>query len=93
MCFGRIVELIEYWKHSPPVHDLLAFRYLGPRQKGSSGGSGGSAQRSPKSEEEQVSQLPQIVGILGVPVRKMSEQTRSLYEYAQSVLKPKAEVK
>jgi hypothetical protein len=45
--------------------------------------------RSPQSEEAQVSQIPQIVSVLGVPVRKMSDKTRALYEYTQSVLNPK----
>lgn len=86
MCFGRIVELLIYWSKSPPVHDLLALRYLGPQDQRPHA----TATRSPRSEQEQVSQIPQIVSVLGQPVRKMSNKTRALYEYAQSVLSPKA---
>lgn len=91
MCFSRVVELLSYWRTSPPVHDLLALRYLGPQGK-RGGNTGGSAPRSEQSEHEQISQIPQIAGILGVPVRKMSDKTRALYEYAESVLHPKVGV-
>jgi len=100
MCFGRIVELLDYWRTSPPVHDLLALRYLGAPEKRPHRAGGGSSRgapsrrltrRSEATEHEQVSQIPQIVNVLGVPVRKMSDKTRALYEYAQSILKPKEE--
>lgn len=65
-------------------------RYLGPVEKRA--GSSAPGRKSAASEHENVSQIPQIAQVLGVPVRKMSEKTRALYEYAQSVLQPEARV-
>jgi hypothetical protein len=87
MCFGRIVALLLYWRKSPPVHDLLALRYLGPQEQRTVDSGQGSVSRPDNGET--VSQTPQIARFLGVPVRKMSDKTRALYEYAQSVIHPK----
>jgi hypothetical protein len=37
-----------------------------------------------------VAQISEIASILGTPGRPMSEKTRALYEYAQSVINSKA---
>lgn len=77
-----VFELIGYWLDSPPVHDLLALRYLGPSEKRTRHAS------SPSSAAESVSQLPLLATTFKMPVRAVSERTRKLYEYAQSVLHP-----
>lgn len=94
MCFSYVLDLIEYWKESLPVHDLIALRYLGPRQKRmhikrTRTRSSRVVTLSEDEQFSQISQIPQLVSVLGTPVRKMSEKTRALYEYAESVLKPK----
>lgn len=79
-----VFELIGYWLESPPVHDLLALRYLGPSEKR-------AKHSAPSSAAESVSQLPLLATTFHMPVRAVSERTRKLYEYAQSVLNaPKA---
>jgi hypothetical protein len=89
MCLSRILALLRYWQTSPPAHDILALRYLGPPEKRSAG-SAHPQNGIAADSAETVSQIPQIAVALGVPVRSMSEKTRALYEYAQSVINSKA---
>ena len=79
-------DLLIYWSKSPPVHELLAARWI----KGYADSRGASAPRPQDEGAQTVSQIPQIASVLGVPVKKMSEKTRQLFEYAQSVLKSDA---
>jgi hypothetical protein len=77
MCFSRIVALFKYWQTSPPVHEILAARYLDPGKRGH--------RRSGPSEEQSRNDMGQVSAMLGVPAKPLPDHLKEMIRAAEQL--------
>lgn len=81
MSLGDVLGLLKYWQDNPPVHVILAARYLDRSGTASSR----RQQPQPQSEEEIHADMMAVASVLG-PVQPMPKDVRDALDWAQTIV-------